>query len=408
MYIVVIFFTILSIVALKEVLLYYRVKKRNIDLVAFRLLSRFNYLIVIQSSTLIWQFIVKKDIGLFPFWMLLFLFYGPYVFLIIYHYLFKEKEKLFGVYFKDYYLSLFLFVLLSFIVFYVKDDLRFIEDIWYYSFYVFVMMHLLFYGIKGFYLLKDRLSEAVSSNRKEFKAILYLSYLISFTIVFSIIIFIFLTLFDHNYDVLFVFSILTLLWLYVIVSTFRYNVISDTFKVDFLTQDESFEIYSNTSEVILTNQVKSESSFLDYNLMHNDEIKINVFEVNKDVCDKYDKVRLSEDFLEQIDIKVKQVILVEKAFLDPNFKISDLAIKIKVSRYYLAQYFTYKHKMSFREYINSLRIKEILDKVDKLTCKKEMTANELFFQSAFNSKASFFKSFKNVTGMTPAEYIKLV
>nr|WP_262903912.1 helix-turn-helix domain-containing protein [Myroides odoratimimus] len=82
--------------------------------------------------------------------------------------------------------------------------------------------------------------------------------------------------------------------------------------------------------------------------------------------------------------------------------------KIKVSRYYLAQYFTYKHKMSFREYINSLRIKEILDKVDKLTCKKEMTANELFFQSAFNSKASFFKSFKNVTGMTPAEYIKLV
>ncbi|AJA70712.1 hypothetical protein MYRA21_3623 [Myroides sp. A21] len=287
-------------------------------------------------------------------------------------YLFKEKEKLFGVYFKDYYLSLFLFVLLSFIVFYVKDDLRFIEDIWYYSFYVFVMMHLLFYGIKGFYLLKDRLSEAVSSNRKEFKAILYLSYLISFTIVFSIIIFIFLTLFDHNYDVLFVFSILTLLWLYVIVSTFRYNVISDTFKVDFLTQDESFEIYSNTSEVILTNQVKRESSFLDYDLMHNDEIKINVFEVNKDVCDKYDKVRLSEDFLEQIDIKVKQVILVEKAFLDPNFKISDLAIKIKVSRYYLAQYFTYKHKMSFREYINSLRIKEILDKVDKLTCKKEM------------------------------------
>lgn len=396
MYIVVIFFTLLSIVVLKEVILYLRVKKRAVDLVALRLLNRFNYLIIIQISTLIWQVVIKRDIELFPFWILLFLFYGPYVLLAINHFLFKDEEGLLKVYFKDYYLSLFYFVSLSFFVFYFTENLRFINN---YFYYAFVMLHLLFYGIKGFYLLKDKLSASENKDKREFKIIMYLSYLVGFVIVFSIIIFLFLTLFVDNHDVLFVFLTLTLIWIYVIINVFIYSIVSDKSEL------ETIIYYSpeNARESMLVEKINNFNISEDKVLYRNEKLELE----EEYICSKYEKVRLSDDYLKQLDIKVRQVVLNEKAFLDPNFKISDLAIRVKVSRYYLSQYFTYIHNMNFREYINYLRIKDILENIENHNDRNEITANELFFQSAFNSKASFFKSFKSVTGMTPIEYIKI-
>lgn len=408
MYVFIIFFAILSIIVLKEITLYFKIRKKTIDFVAFRLLSRFNYLILIQIFTLFWQFVIRQDIELFPIWMLLFLFYGPYLFLILHHFLFKVREKFLAVYFKDYYLSLCLFIGFSSMIFYMIEDLRFNRNLWLYFFYVFIVVHLLFYSIKGFYVLKNILIDESVDKKRDFKLIKYISYLISFVLIFSIIIFVFLTLFKNNYDVLFIFSTITLLWFYVIISLFRQQVYQNVFSVENL-NSEGIEIndYSeDNSEIIIENRIKETTKGLDCF-----EYQIEEDNIKRDTDydeSKYEKVRLSTDFLNQLDIKVQQVIINEKAFQDPHFKISDLAAKTKVSRYYLAQYFTYMHNMNFREYINSLRIEEILNQIQNRDKEDQISVNELFFQSAFNSKASFFKSFKNVTGMTPTEYMRVI
>lgn len=408
MYVFIIFFAILSIVILKEITLYFKIRKKTIDFIAFRLLSRFNYLILIQIFTLFWQFVIRQDIELFPIWMLLFLFYGPYLFLILHHFLFKEREKFLAIYFKDYYLSLCLFIGFSSMIFYMIEDLRFNRNLWLYFFYVFIVAHLLFYSIKGFYVLKNALIDESVDEKGNFKLIKYISYLISFVLIFSIIIFVFLTLFKNNYDVLFVFSTITLLWFYVVINIFRQQIYRNVFSVENLNLEriKINDCSVGSSEIININTIKDATKNFDCVKYQeqDDSLERDVdYEENK-----YEKVRLSTDFLNQLDIKVQQVIIKEKAFQDPNFKISDLATKTKVSRYYLAQYFTYMHNMNFREYINSLRIEEILNQIQNRDKEDQISVNELFFQSAFNSKASFFKSFKNVTGMTPTEYMRVI
>jgi AraC-like DNA-binding protein len=288
------------------------------------------------------------------------------------------------------------------------EDLRFNRNLWLYFFYVFIVAHLLFYSIKGFYVLKNALIDESVDEKGNFKLIKYISYLISFVLIFSIIIFVFLTLFKNNYDVLFVFSTITLLWFYVVINIFRQQIYRNVFSVENLNLEriKINDCSVGSSEIININTIKDATKNFDCVKYQeqDDSLERDVdYEENK-----YEKVRLSTDFLNQLDIKVQQVIIKEKAFQDPNFKISDLATKTKVSRYYLAQYFTYMHNMNFREYINSLRIEEILNQIQNRDKEDQISVNELFFQSAFNSKASFFKSFKNVTGMTPTEYMRVI
>jgi len=110
--------------------------------------------------------------------------------------------------------------------------------------------------------------------------------------------------------------------------------------------------------------------------------------------------------LQRCDIKVTHIIIENKAYLDANFKMTDLASRTKISRYYLAQYFNVVYQMNFREYINKLRIEHVVQYIENHHRKSELSVHDLFLESAFNSKTSFFKSFKHVLGCTPLEFLK--
>lgn len=393
MYILITLLVILILLAgIQEYRRYTKAKHSLIDYDAFRLLSILSYLILIQILLVLGQFLMAKNFEVHPLWISIFIFYGPHVFLLLSYYRYKEKQPLFRNYFKDYYyLAISFFTVFICIFFLSEGNIAMDQNMLHYFLYVFIIVYLLFYAIKSFFILKEENNLLNQAPLENFKLIKFLSYLISFLIIFSSITVISLV-YNNDPIVFFIAILLSLICFYFTVLLLRYRVSTSFF---FQYEANGRGLDYNEVELAL-HLVKAEEA-------NKPE------EENKDPYDgKYEKVKLSDETLAQIDIKVRQVILKEKAYLNADFKISELAHKTKISRYYLAQYFTYIHQMSFREYINSLRINVILETINSHEDKKQFTANELFYQSAFNSKASFFKSFKQVTGMTPFEYIKLI
>ena len=82
----------------------------------------------------------------------------------------------------------------------------------------------------------------------------------------------------------------------------------------------------------------------------------------------------------------------------------DLAEELGVSGKALSQIINQGFDQNFYDFINTFRceeVKTILQGPDK-----KMTIIEAMFQAGFNSKSSFNKEFKKLTGQTPSEFKK--
>ncbi|MDR3061773.1 MAG: helix-turn-helix domain-containing protein, partial [Dysgonamonadaceae bacterium] len=55
------------------------------------------------------------------------------------------------------------------------------------------------------------------------------------------------------------------------------------------------------------------------------------------------------------------------------------------------------------QYINEYRIKEII-KIMSDPAYKHMSIEEISEQGGFNSRSSFYKAFKDITGQTPSQF----
>ncbi|WHT39891.1 AraC family transcriptional regulator [Myroides sp. mNGS23_01] len=119
---------------------------------------------------------------------------------------------------------------------------------------------------------------------------------------------------------------------------------------------------------------------------------------------KYGQTKLNDIVLQRCDIKVTHIIIENKAYLDANFKMTDLASRTRISRYYLAQYFNVVYQMNFREYINKLRIEHVVKYIENHHTKAELSVHDLFLESAFNSKTSFSKALNMFWDVHPLSF----
>jgi AraC-like DNA-binding protein len=84
-----------------------------------------------------------------------------------------------------------------------------------------------------------------------------------------------------------------------------------------------------------------------------------------------------------------------------------LAKKIKIHPNYLSQVINEKQGKTFFEYINTLRVEEF-KRLVALPESKQFTIMSLAYDCGFNSKSSFNKNFKKVTGQSPSEYLAAI
>lgn len=104
---------------------------------------------------------------------------------------------------------------------------------------------------------------------------------------------------------------------------------------------------------------------------------------------------------QQLDAHLKN----ERAFLNPDLTINELAERIDVSGKKLSQVINETYGQNFFDFINSFRIDEVC-RILKESRDPGLTVSEVMYQCGFNSKSSFNTAFRKKTGVTPSEYRK--
>lgn len=118
--------------------------------------------------------------------------------------------------------------------------------------------------------------------------------------------------------------------------------------------------------------------------------------------DRYKNKELNDNIIE--DIKQKILLIREKElFLNPNLTLDETAKELKISKHLLSQYLNERLGKSFTYFINEYRIEKAKELLQSQT---NYTIEGLGYDSGFNSKSSFFATFKKITGKTPSEYQK--
>ncbi|REA64164.1 AraC family transcriptional regulator [Dyadobacter luteus] len=118
--------------------------------------------------------------------------------------------------------------------------------------------------------------------------------------------------------------------------------------------------------------------------------------------EKYKNKLIPLETQEHIDLKLS-IIADRELFVNPNFTLEDAAKELKVTKHILSQYLNEKLGKSFSNLINEYRIEKAKE---LLRNEKSHTVESIGYDSGFNSKSTFFTTFKKVTGLTPTEYQK--
>ena len=105
--------------------------------------------------------------------------------------------------------------------------------------------------------------------------------------------------------------------------------------------------------------------------------------------------------------RIKEVVDKDKLYLDPNLTLRKLSIRLDTNTKYLSQVINHHGSANFLTFINTYRIAEV---------KRRIEAGEFFEHTfygiaqrcGFKNKSTFYKVFRDSTGMTPKAYAEEV
>jgi AraC-like DNA-binding protein len=120
---------------------------------------------------------------------------------------------------------------------------------------------------------------------------------------------------------------------------------------------------------------------------------------------KYEKSGLSPITLLSIHKKLILIMEEEKLYKNSELTLAELSQKLNVHPNILSQVINSAEQKNFYDYINYQRVEEF-KKIILLPENQKFTLLSLAFECGFNSKTTFNRNFKKVTGISPSEYIK--
>ena len=116
---------------------------------------------------------------------------------------------------------------------------------------------------------------------------------------------------------------------------------------------------------------------------------------------------MHEDSEQKLIEVLNQVINIEKIYLISSLTVNQFAHRSRIPRYLLTHYLNHRYNKTFPEYMNYHRIEEakrILEEPDNHKFSIEVVAQKC----GFKSRSAFYSAFKTQTGVTPAEYVKIL
>ena len=122
---------------------------------------------------------------------------------------------------------------------------------------------------------------------------------------------------------------------------------------------------------------------------------------------RYERSGLQKEAADTIYHNLNRLMTTDRLFKNAELSLAQLAGQLDTHPNNLSQVInTYENK-TFYDYINTLRIQEFKEIV-ALPDNRNYTLLSLAFECGFNSKTSFNRNFKKITGLSPSAYLKEV
>ena len=113
---------------------------------------------------------------------------------------------------------------------------------------------------------------------------------------------------------------------------------------------------------------------------------------------------MGEEQAERIYRQLVRCMTDQKLFSDTELTLAALAKTLDVHPNHLSQVINSFEGKNFYDYINYHRVEEF-KKLAPLPGNRNYTLLSLAYECGFNSKTSFNRNFKKVTGISPSEYL---
>lgn len=90
-------------------------------------------------------------------------------------------------------------------------------------------------------------------------------------------------------------------------------------------------------------------------------------------------------------------------YLNPTLTLSELSAQLKLNSRIVSRHINTCFELSFNDYVNSYRVEAVKGRIDAGDLQK-FTLLAIALDCGFNSKTSFNRTFKELTGVTPSDY----
>lgn len=96
-----------------------------------------------------------------------------------------------------------------------------------------------------------------------------------------------------------------------------------------------------------------------------------------------------------------------RIFADSDLSLDKLALSSGLNKYHISETLNNYAQKSFYQYINEYRIRFVLERMQQLQ-EQELPVNMLVlaYDAGYKAKSSFNRYFKEITGLTPTEYLR--
>lgn len=129
------------------------------------------------------------------------------------------------------------------------------------------------------------------------------------------------------------------------------------------------------------------------------------FVVNRETKKSAGTNLYGQNLLDEILDKLNKYVAEGQPYTDPELTVNKLAGAINVHPKALSQAINTQLGSNFSDYVNSLRISYVKERLEHPIDKNE-TIVEVMYDAGFNSRSVFNTLFKKKTGLTPSEYKK--
>lgn len=123
--------------------------------------------------------------------------------------------------------------------------------------------------------------------------------------------------------------------------------------------------------------------------------------------EKYKANRMSEAECKELHDRLVAYVEKEKPYINPDLKMGELAAALHTSSHSLSYLLNQYLNQSYYDFINEYRVAQFKKMVEDNDYSR-YTLTALAELCGFSSRASFFRSFKKSTGVTPNEYIRSI